>query len=177
MSITDSADAMASALSTRRLLPSDAPAFQALRLAALRDCPSAFSASFEAECDTPLATIAANLGQRQLFGVFAGQELAGMTGLARETSAKLRHKAEIRAMYVAARYRGKGAGRLLLEHALSVAATMDGLCQLTLVVTAGNASAQALYAAHGFVVYGCEPRALLVDGVFYDNVLMGRTLA
>ncbi len=167
---------MTTHLTIRRLLSSDAPAFQTLRLAALRDCPSAFSASLEAECDTPLAAIEANLAQRNLFGAFAGADLAGMVGLARETTPKLRHKAEVRAMYVARPHRGKGVGKLLLEKACAVAATMDGVRQLTLVVTAGNGAALALYEAHGFAVYGCEPRALLVDGVFYDNLLMVRHL-
>ena len=160
----------------RRLVPSDAPAFQNLRLAALRDCPSAFSSSYEEECDTPLATIAANLGQRNLFGAFDSDHLVGMIGVGHDASPKLRHTGAIRAMYVAAACRGKGVGRLLLEQALLFAESMDGVCQLTLVVTAGNAPAIALYESMGFGTYGCEPRALFADGKFYDNVLMARML-
>lgn len=158
----------------RRLLPSDAIAFQTLRLAALRDSPAAFSSSYEEECNTPLATIEANLATRKLFGAFDGDTLAGMVGVGREKGPKLQHKGYIAAMYVAGAHRGKGAGRLLLEHALGFAESMDGLHQLTLVVTAGNAPAIALYESMGFIVYGTEPDALFADGVSHDNVLMAR---
>jgi ribosomal protein S18 acetylase RimI-like enzyme len=156
----------------RRLLASDAAAFQALRLAALKESPSAFGSSYEDEHATPIETIAANLVQRNLFGAFEGDALAGMIGVGRDSAAKARHKATIRAMYVAPDQRGKGLGRQLLEHALGFAKAMDGVCQVTLDVTADNAAAMALYASHGFIIYGKEPRAMLVDGQFHDTVLM-----
>ena len=156
----------------RRLVASDAAAFQALRLAALRDSPSAFSSSYEQECDTAHATIENNLTQRNLFGAFDGQALAGMVGVGRDTAPKLSHKGYIRAMYVAPQHRGKGVARQLFEHALAFVAAMDGIRQVTLVVTAGNAPAIHLYASLGFVVYGREPQALFADGVLHDNVLM-----
>lgn len=160
----------------RRLFASDALAFQALRLAALRDAPSAFSSSYEEECETPLAAIGLHLGARNLFGAFDGTELAGMVGVGREKGPKLQHKGYIGAMYVANEHRGKGAGRLLLEHAVAFAASLEGLRQLTLVVTAGNAPAIALYESLGFAVYGTEPDALFAGGMYHDNVLMARKL-
>lgn len=160
----------------RRLVASDAAVFQALRLAALRDSPSAFSTTYESERDTPLATVESNLAQRNLFGAFDGAELAGMLAVGRENSPKLRHKSTIRAMYVAPAHRGKGVARRLVTHALAIAASMDGVRQVTLDVTAGNAPALHLYESMGFRTYGCEPSALLVDGVFYDTVLMVREL-
>ena len=161
----------------RRLLASDASAFQALRLAALQESPSAFGSSYEDEHATPVATIAANLAQRNLFGAFDGDALAGMIGVGLDSAAKARHKASIRAMYVAPNQRGRGLGKQLLVHALGFAAAMDGVRQVTLDVTANNAAAMALYAAHGFTIYGTEPRAMLVDGQFYDTVLMVHMLA
>jgi ribosomal protein S18 acetylase RimI-like enzyme len=161
----------------RRLVPSDAAAFQVLRLAALRDCPSAFSSSHEEECGTPLATIEGRLASdsgRNLFGAFDGAELVGMVGVGREGARKLRHKAFIRGMYVARAHRSNGVGRQLLEHALAFAESMQGLGQITLAVTAGNAAALALYESMGFHVIGREPRALFVDGVFHDDMQMVR---
>lgn len=164
-------------LLVRRLLSSDAVAFQALRLAALRDSPSAFSSTYESERETPLATIESNLAQRHLFGAFRGTDLAGMIGVGRDNSPKLRHKACVRAVYVAPAHRGRGAARQLIEHALAFAATMDGVCQLTLDVTAGNAPALHLYESVGFRQYGCEPCGMLVDGVFHDVILMVQHLS
>jgi hypothetical protein len=39
-------------------------------------------------------------------------------------------------------------------------------------VTARNTAAQALYRQSGFVRFGTEPKALLVDGKFYDDDLL-----
>lgn len=161
----------------RRLVPSDASAFQALRLNALRDSPSAFSASYEDECGTPLAAIESKLAQRNIFGAFDGDELVGMFGIARESSPKLRHKACIAAMVVAPAHRGKGIARQLIEHALAFAAAMDGVLQLGLDVSAGNVPAIGLYQSIGFREYGREPRSMLVEDVFYDTILMVRELA
>jgi ribosomal protein S18 acetylase RimI-like enzyme len=164
----------------RRLVPTDALAFRTLRLAALQECPSAFSASYEEECATPLSAIEANLAPesgRNLFGAFDGDELAGMVGVGRESAPKLRHKASIRAMYVAPGHRGKGAGKQLFAHALAFAEAMPGLRHVTLVVTAGNDTAIALYQANGFTVYGHEPGALFADGMFYDDIYMLRQVA
>jgi len=159
----------------RRLVPSDASAYQSLRLAALRESPSAFGSSFEEECDTALATIAAHMAPdsgRYRFGAFDGDQLVGVVGFGRESAPKLRHKGFIRGMYVAPTHRAQGAGRQLLEQALDCAASMEGLRQLTLTVTAGNASALGLYQAKGFRVFGHEPCGLFVDGAYYDIIHM-----
>ena len=158
----------------RRLLPADAAQYQAVRLAALRETPSAFGSTYEAECETPLATIEGNLSQRNLFGAFERGELVGMIGVGRDHSPKLRHKATFRAMVVAPAYRGKGVARQLVEHALAFAESMDGVYQVTLDVTAGNGPAVHLYESMGFRAYGREPRGMLVDGIYYDTVLMIR---
>jgi len=163
----------------RRLLPSDAAAYQAMRLAALRDSPSAFASSYEEECDTPQATIEARLATdsgRCQFGAFDGTELAGIVGVGRDQARKGRHKAYIRAMYVAPALRAKGTGRQLCAAALAFAAAMEGVRQVTLSVTAGNNAAVDLYLSMGFKICGQEPDSLLVDGVFYDDIQMVRIL-
>ena len=159
----------------RRLVPADAASYLSLRLAALRQSPAAFSSSYEEECGTPLATIETRLAPdsgRLVFGAVDGATLVGMVVLGREDGNKVRHKGFIRGMYVASAYRGRGASRQMLEQALDAATVIEGLQQLTLSVTAGNAPALALYQSLGFVVFAQAPRALLVDGVFHDDVYM-----
>lgn len=161
----------------RRLTPADASAFQALRLFALRECATAFSSSYEEECDTPLPVIEAYFGPdsgRHFFGAFEGEQLAGMIGVGREAMRKVMHKASIRGMYVAPEHRAQGVGKLLLDAALAFIATQGGVRQLGLTVTADNAAALALYKANGFREYGREPAGLCIDGVMYDNVHMVR---
>ena len=62
----------------RRLTLADANAFQALRLAALKDKPSAFGSSYEEEKDFPASTIEVRLAEkpdRGPFGAFEGAAL------------------------------------------------------------------------------------------------------
>ena len=161
----------------RHLAPSDAAAYQTLRLAALSESPAAFGSSYEEEYDTPLATVEGYLASSQercKFGAFVGADLVGIVGVAREGARKMRHKAFIRGMYVAPSHRAKGVARQLLERGLVFAASMDGLRQVTLSLTAGNAAALALYESVGFKVFGHEPDALFVDGVFYGDIHMVR---
>ncbi len=163
----------------RRLVAADAVAYQSLRLAALRESPTAFSSSYEAECDVPMSTIEAHMAPdsgRCRFGAFDGANLVGVVGVGRESALKVRHKAFVGGMYVAPAWRGKGLGRQLLEQALLFVDAMPGLLQVTLAVTAGNAAALALYESMGFVVYGRAPNALLVDGVLHDDVQMARSV-
>ena len=90
-----------------------ARAFQELRLAALRECPSAFASSYEEEHDTPIAVVAERLAakpDRCVLGAWLKSDLVGMVGLQRERIRKLSHKAYIWGMYVAPAARRRGLG-------------------------------------------------------------------
>jgi RimJ/RimL family protein N-acetyltransferase len=159
----------------RVLLAQDAAAFQGLRLQALSECPTAFSSSYEEECDRPLFRVGERLAStagHAVFGAFDGNKLIGIVGIHREEHRKLAHKAFIWGMYVAPAYRNRGLGRQLLDRALTHAATMPGLRQVNLGVNAENSRAIALYEAADFRRFGVERGFLLVDGVLYDEIQM-----
>ena len=164
-------------MNIRRLLASDSDRFQALRLQALRDSPGAFSSSYEEECDTAPAAVAQFLTDRIMLGAFVGVDLVGMIGVGREAMRKTRHKGFIRAMYVAPGQRGAGLAKRLVTEALAVLEAMDGVRQVTLAVTSGNAAAMALYVSLGFTPFGREPDSLLIDGVMYEDTHMVRHFA
>jgi RimJ/RimL family protein N-acetyltransferase len=164
----------------RILMSADAAAFKTLRLSALQECPTAFSSSYEEECDIPLARAAERLApdrDRAVFGAFDGEALVGTVGLQRERPRKLAHKAVIWGVYVAPSFRKRGVGRMLLEHALARAAWMPGLLQLTLGANTANPAAIALYESVGFEPFGLERGFLLVDGVLHDELHMALTIA
>ncbi len=164
----------------RILQAGDAAAFTALRLTALRECPTAFSSSYEEECDIPLEQAAERLApdeDRAVFGAFDGDLLVGTLGLYRENRRKLAHKAVIWGVYLAPAYRGRGVARRLLERALAHAAAMPNLLKLTLGVNTANAAAVALYESAGFEPFGLERGFMLVDGVLHDELHMVRTIA
>jgi RimJ/RimL family protein N-acetyltransferase len=159
----------------RALTSTDAPAFVALRLRGLRECPEAFASSYEEECATSLAEIERRLQPKvdsAVFGAFHDAELCGLVGLQRETMTKLAHKAFIWGMYVAPEMRMQGTGSRIIGHALHYAATVLGTRQVNLGVNTKNTAAVALYKKLGFVEYGCERGFLLVGGVLHDEYQM-----
>lgn len=156
-----------------------ARAFQELRLAALRECPSAFASSYEEEHDTPIAAVAERLVARPdrcVLGAWLDSDLIGMVGLRREQERKLSHKAFIWGMYVAPAARRRGIGGRLLAHALARAASMPGVRQINLGVNATNAEAVTLYEAAGFTAFGVERGFMLLDGRLHDEIHMVRTV-
>jgi RimJ/RimL family protein N-acetyltransferase len=163
----------------RILVPTDAAAFQALRLAGLRECPSAFASSFDEECDISIARIAERLApqdDRAVFGAFEGTGFVGMVGLKRESPRKLAHKAHLWGMYVVPAAREHGVGRQLVDAALAFAGTQLRVRQVNLGVNVANAAAIALYRGLGFSQYGLERGSMQVDGELQDEMLMVRML-
>jgi ribosomal protein S18 acetylase RimI-like enzyme len=68
-------------------------------------------------------------------------------------------------------WRRRGVGKRLMEHALEAARAFP-LARVELAVRADNESAMALYRRIGFKVEGRRRRAMLVDGVYYDDIIM-----
>ena len=156
-----------------------ARAFQELRLAALRECPSAFASSYEEEHDTPIAVVAERLAakpDRCVLGAWLTSDLVGIVGLQRERIRKLSHKAYIWGMYVAPAARRRGMGGRLLAQALTRAASMPGVRQINLGVNAANVEAVALYEAAGFTAFGVERGFMSIDGRLHDEIHMVRTV-
>lgn len=111
-----------------------------------------------------------------LLGVFVGDELAGIVGLAYEPREKARHKVTLFGMYVNEAYQQQGLGRQLVEAALDEARKQPRLKVIQLTVTAGNDAAFALYQRCGFVQYGLEPLAVRVGVDYFDKIHMWREL-
>ncbi|RIX85214.1 N-acetyltransferase [Acidovorax cavernicola] len=108
-----------------------------------------------------------------VYGAFdAAGTLVGAAGIGREARQRARHKATLFGMTVAASARRAGVGRLLVLALLAHARALDGVRLVQLTVTEGNRPAQALYARCGFQVFGTEPKAMLLDGVFLSKVHM-----
>lgn len=158
----------------RELAATDADAFQALRLQALLECPSAFASSYDEECDVPITEVAERLRTRVdrfVLGASDQSRLIGMVGLKREQPRKLAHKAFIWGMYVASSARRSGVGRQLMSEALARAPRL-GVTQVNLGVNATNVAAIALYQAIGFTTFGVERGFMLLDGQLHDEILM-----
>lgn len=159
----------------RILTADDAEEFRALRLRALREEPEAFGSSWEEEHARPLEQTVARLqadGMTAFGGFDDAGRLVGMVRLFRQDGVKSEHKADIISMYVAPEVRGRGLGRMLLEAAIAQARATPGIEQLMLAVNATNVPARNLYLAMGFEPFGREPRALKIDGHYFDEDYM-----
>lgn len=159
-------------MTIRMLLPEDASAYQEIRLRGLAECPTAFSASYEDELDTPISTVAELLAPRAgraTFGFHADGLLRGVISIQQESVRKLAHKASVVGMYVAPENRLKGVGYSLLSHALTYASRHLRVQIVTLGVNIMNTGAVALYERAGFRTYGTEHGFLKVDGVLHDQ--------
>ncbi len=159
-------------MTVRRLTGADAAAFRALRLRGLKEHPDAFTSSYEEDVLQPLEMTErrlADAGGNAFWGAFDNGELRGMIGLTREARAKNRHKGHVVAMYVAPESGRRGLGRALLQAVIDHARDAVGIAQLVLTVTSTNAAAIELYKSAGFRTFGVEPRAIVVDGEYFDK--------
>ena len=157
------------------LSPDDVAGYRELRLYGLQESPMAFGSSYEEEVEMSLPRFAVRLQDspdKFTLGAWVGSSLVGTVGFGRSSALKQRHKGMLYAMYVHPDQRRMGCGRSLVEALLNRTRSLPGLDQIQLSVNADNPAAIALYESLGFVAFGREPRALLVDGVFHDEVHM-----
>lgn len=78
-------------------------------------------------------------------------------------------------MYVKAEWRRLHIAERLIEECHAWAQT-QGVKILKLAVTTANTSAIRCYSRCGFTAYGIEPKAIWVDEVFYDELLMAKPI-
>lgn len=155
----------------RKLEPKDAAAARDLRLEGLRLSPENFGSSWEEEATQPLAWWESRLGgSAHWLGAEIGSDLAGLTVVSLNQRMKLSHNAEVGAVYVAERFRRRGVATALMQSAMEYLKSRTLFATLT--VNAQNHEARRLYERSGFVVCGQLERGLIVDGVFYDELMM-----
>jgi RimJ/RimL family protein N-acetyltransferase len=159
---------------------SDAKQYHDLRLEALQVNPEAFSTSLKEVISRPnqIEQYEKSFRQRETynFGAFEEDKLIGMVTLLPEIKEKLKHKANIVAMYVTPAYRGQGVGKALLEAAIKQAYELEGITNINLSVVSVNHGAKGLYQKLGFQTFGLEEKALKVNNVFYDEEYMSLRL-
>lgn len=166
------------ALAIRPLGPADAREKRALRLEMLALHPDAFTSDAAEEAQRLLAWTEERLTPSPAkphdlwLGAFDGDALVGCVGLSGRYRAKEYHNATLVGMMVHPRARGCGVGKQLLDAMLERARSIPTLTHIDLTVTQGNDSAQRLYEAAGFTVFGVHPDAIRVGERHYAKVLM-----
>src|SRR5947209_2956963 len=159
----------------RLLNPGDAEAFRTLRLAALKESPTAFTADYETNMRRPLSHFAARIQpdvDSFMLGALQNADLLAMAGFYRSKGPKLRHRGNIWNVCVAPDVRRRGVARTILRDLIALSRTLDGVMQIHLSVVTDNVAARMLYLNNGFEIVGRSPRAIQVDGRYFDEDLL-----
>ena len=160
---------------TKRLAPTDAEAYRAMRLEALKQSPEAFGSTGKERICRNVEQFTASLTDdpdRFILGAYLDEMLIGLVSLYRHGGKKMAHKGNINQMYIAPSARGQGLSQLLIEDLIRRILALGDVASLILTVVVGNAAARALCLSLGFVVCGCEFRALNQGDQYYDEELM-----
>lgn len=163
-----------SGITIRQIDATEVEAFKRIRLEALRAEPSAFAASYDHWATLSTEEWAARLSD-PVFVAFQGDEPVGLTGLFRQRSSKMSHRALIIMVYVRPSLRGSGVASGLLTAATDHARDI-GIRLLELAVTAENPAAKRFYEREGFVEVGRIPGGFLHEGREIDDILMVRRI-
>ncbi|SMF91083.1 Ribosomal protein S18 acetylase RimI [Azospirillum oryzae] len=158
----------------RQLLPKDSEEFRSLRLEALQRHPEAFGSSHAEEVDRPVSSFADWITGGYIVGGFVDGQLDATAGLLTSAKAKSRHKGMIWGVYVRENRRGSGLADAVMTTVLAHAE--EQVEQVHLSVAATNKRAIGFYERLGFKPFGTEPRALKVDGIYIDELLMVKIL-
>ena len=157
----------------RRLREGDAEAMCKLRREGLEREPASFGESVQEFLRVPVVKHAERIrnggDESFVFGAFDGDVLAGMCGFYRERHDKRRHKGNVWGVYVSPGYRGRGVGRGMMTALLECVRGLPGVLSVHLTVTTTNTAARRLYVSLGFRGFGLEPKALAVNGTYFDE--------
>ena len=154
--------------------------WRALRLEALRESPNAFLQSPEEFLLLNEEQLRDRLAIDQnhfTVGAFAeADKLVGMVGAFRETRPKVSHKANVWGTYLLPDYRRHGGGLKMMHFLLDHLHLIPGISQVQLSVASSQKDAKKLYESLGFIAFGEEKEAILVNGVLLDEFHMQKFL-
>ena len=155
----------------RPLTAADAAIYREVRLAALREHPTAYCTDYEEEAAFSQADIENRLTPSDAattFGAFGGERLVGIGTLIRSARLRLAFRATIVGMYVLPTQRRRGVARRLIAACLDRARKLEGVEEVCLSVTCGNDSARRTYLKCGFRPDYVEPRYFKFADSYYD---------
>jgi RimJ/RimL family protein N-acetyltransferase len=139
--------------SIRRLLPADWPLLKAVRLKGLQADPASFSSTYDMECDKTDATWQSQLEDPQcgIFGLFHGDRIIGMTGVAVMRSDPSGESAILWGSWIDKNHRGKGLSSLLYEVRMEWAEAHPTVKKIVVGHYGHNEISRRANQRHGFV--------------------------
>lgn len=104
-----------------------------------------------------------------------GDEIAGLSTITSSHKIKSRHIAEL-GIVVAKKYHGKGIGTSLIHQVTDWVKENGITTKMRLDVRSDNLKAVQIYLKMGFVVEGCIKHSTFLNGIYYDDYVMGKML-
>ena len=164
-------------VSLRMATMGDAASLLALRLEALTRHPEAFAADIDKTAADGEHAWAERIGEYAstqtgaILIAHTADMLIGMSGIVRGHWPKTQHHGTLWGVYVSPEWRGYKIGEAIVNGCVGWAID-HALTGITLGVNSTNKAAILCYAACGFIEYGVEPKAILYNGNYYDELLM-----
>jgi ribosomal protein S18 acetylase RimI-like enzyme len=167
-------------MKVRRLEERDISPFRGLRFRALRESAEAYVGHIREEQELSPGEFGAKTFSwdetpwRFVYGAFLDGRLTAACGFRRLLPLNLQHKGELWSVYVAPEGRGQGLGKAVVAATIEEARRLAGLERIN--VYASGPEAVGFYKQLGFMVFGVEPRAKKVNGVYVDLTYMALDL-
>lgn len=158
-------------------------AFKELRLSALKELPEAFGVSVDEEInqsDDEWQDLLQSACMQQTCWLICAKvdnELIGMIYAEREAGDYFKHLIWIKKVYVKPAWRNHSVGIQMLDAITELLVRDPWAEHLVLWVTCQMTSAIKLYQKAGFTIAGTLKKAMNINGTFYDNYLMQKTLS
>lgn len=162
--------------------PAEWHAFKELRLSALKELPEAFGVSVDEEInkskDEWQDFLQSACMQQTCWLICAkvDNQFVGMIYAEREAGEYFKHLIWIKKVYVKPSWRNRSVGKQMLDAITELLLHDPWAEQLVLWVTCDMISAIKLYKKAGFTIVGTLEKAININGTFYDNYLMQKTL-
>lgn len=163
----------------RAIRPDELDAWWDLRLQGLREHPDAFGADYASSAELGPGHLEASTrdgGISRIFGAISEDgQIVSQAGVY-HGSGKRSHIATIWGVHTHPHWRGKGLSKALIRLAIDHCRSFPDIRQVHISVNAENAAALAVYTGAGFVAWGREPRALMTESGFHDEIHMAMLL-
>ena len=163
----------------RAITPEELDAWWELRLQGLREHPDAFGADYDASVERGPGFLEPSTREgeiNRIFGAITGDgQIVSQAGVYRN-GGKQSHIAIIWGVHTHPDWRGKGFSKALIRLAIEHCRSFPEIRQVHISVNAENAAALAVYTGAGFIPWGREPRALMTDSGFHDEIHMAMML-
>jgi len=162
----------------RSLTESDWVSLRDIRLEALRTEPGVFSSTHEAECkwsDESWRSLAQGDERHQLFGLFDGATLVGITAAFSDRNDPSGQTAMLAMSYIAPAYRGRGLSRLSYEIRLNWVRSRAHFTRVRVSHRRSNEASRRANQRFGFRETGVHetawPDGAIEDEVHYEKLI------